>query len=339
MTNNAIAKILKDIQSKGMVATTLTDPDSPCHVSERISSGCVALDAIMGGGFPVGRVTEIYGDPSSGKSLIAAVAAGLAQQSHAIVAYEDTETTVSQEMMSVLGVDVDNLIYDSADTIEEVFNFFDLMVDSRNKNAADDLLFLIWDSVAATSIQLEMDKDTGSSVMGRHALYMSQGLRKFTHVIANQRVCCLILNQVRQKIGIMFGDSTATFGGKALEFHSSVRVKLDLAGKIRTTDKKHVIGMMTVATCTKNKTSMPFRQAKLPIFFGSGIDDAMATFYYMKDNNLMKSSGANYTIQLVDGELTFTKKQWRKVFDDYYQNITDLVLSDNPELDGSSAEM
>lgn len=338
--NNQIKQILGDLKKSNIQATTLTGDDSPCVVKEWLSTGCLVLDAIMGKGLPVGRMTEMFGDPSSGKSLIGAQVAALAQANDIIVGYEDTESAVSKDMMKMLGVDVDNLIYDSADTVEGVFKFFETTLESKIAHAKDQMLLLIWDSVAATSVEQEMANEYGKASMGRHAQIISQSLRKFTRQIARERVCVLFLNQTRQKIGVMFGDDTTTFGGNAIPFHASVRVKLDLSSKIKVDAKKgkKIIGMYTRATVVKSKVSMPFKQVMLPIHFGHGIDDALATYMYLQDNDLIKVAGQSSIIQVNNEEIKFKRKEWPGLFEELYNGISELVFGLNDDMSGELAD-
>lgn len=314
----------------------LSAETSPCVVSDWFSSGCVVLDKILGSGFPVGRIVEIYGDPSSGKSLIAAQVAAMAQQAGAIVAYEDTETAVSVSMMQELGVNVDELIYASHTTVEEVFTFFEETITAKQSVDPNSLLLLIWDSVAATSAQFELDSEYGKATMGRHAQLISQGLRKISHIMAPYNVCFLVLNQTREKIGVMFGDNETTFGGKAVSFYASIRVSLNLSTKIKVAAKhgKKVIGIHSRAVVTKNKVASPYREALLPIYFGHGIDDAFTSFYYLSDNDYIKSSGSWYIINLNGEEQRFQKKGWREFYDANYDAIADMIMSEEEVLDG-----
>jgi len=227
------ADIYKDLVKKKLDVSMLSNEDSPCVVSEWLSTGCLVLDRIMGGGLPVGRLVEIYGDQATGKSLIASQVAAEAQRQNHVVAYADTETAVSLEIMGAVGVDVDNLIYAAPDTIEEVFTFFESCIVSKRERYPNDLMVIIWDSVAGTSAEREMESEYGKAMMGRRATLISQAMRKMIRQISKDRVCALFLNQTRQKIGVMFGDSTTTFGGKALGFFSSVRIQLKLADVIR----------------------------------------------------------------------------------------------------------
>jgi recombination protein RecA len=312
----------------------LSDDDSPCVVNAFMPTGCLVLDAIMGKGLPVGRLTEMFGDPSSGKSLIAAQTVALAQQSGIICGYVDTETAVSIDMMKMLGVDVGNLIYYSPDTIEEVFEFFETVAELKDKKFPDTDMLLVWDSVAATSDEYEMTHEYGKATMASHARIISQSLRKFTRILSDQRICALFLNQTRQKIGVMFGDDTSTFGGKAIPFHSSVRVQLDLSSKIKSdkakNGKKRILGMLTRATVVKNKMAKPFRSATFPIYFGEGIDDPAATWLYLKDADLLRQEGRSYILSLGDEDIELSRADWPDFYREEYAAIAELVLAYDP---------
>jgi recombination protein RecA len=325
------ADIIKDLRKKKIDVSSLSDEDSPCKVSSWLSTGCITLDSIMGGGLPLGRIVEIYGDPSSGKSLIAAQAAAIAQEDGVIVAYADTETAVSIEMMEMLGVNVDELIYASPDTVEDVFTFFEETMNSRLENAPDSKLLLIWDSIAATSSDTEMENEYGKATMGIHARLISQGLRKMARIISKDKVAVLLMNQTRQKLGVMFGDDKATFGGKAVSFHSSIRVQLDISKKIvipKANKKgKKVIGMNTRAVCVKNKLHIPFQDVVLPIYFGHGVDDALSAFYYLEDHDLITSHGPSKHMDLEGKTLKFQKTSWSDIFDKNYDQIADIIMN------------
>ena len=322
------ADIYKDLVKKKLDVSMLSNEDSPCVVSEWLSTGCLVLDRIMGGGLPVGRLVEIYGDQATGKSLIASQVAAEAQRQNHVVAYADTETAVSLEIMRAVGVDVDNLIYAAPDTIEEVFTFFESCIVSKRERYPNDLMVIIWDSVAGTSAEREMESEYGKAMMGRHANLISQAMRKMIRQISKDRVCALFLNQTRQKIGVMFGDSTTTFGGKALGFFSSVRIQLKLADVIRipgkNPKKKKAIGVHARAIVTKNKVAWPFMEATLPIYFGFGIDDAEATLTYLLDNGVVADKGGFITI----GADKIRKSKWGDYYEQNYDVISDLVKED-----------
>ncbi len=318
--------ILSDLKSKKLSVMFLDDDDSPCVVSEWISTGCLALDAIMGGGLPVGRLVEIFGDPSTGKSLIASQVAAIAQQMDATVLYIDTETAVSKDMMAEVGVDVSKLLYASPDTVEEVFTIMDQAIESKTTLDPEGLLVIIWDSISATSIKQEMDAEYGKATMGRHAALISQGLRKITRKIAKCSVVFLAINQTREKIGIMFGDNTATFGGKAVSFHSSIRIHLHMKDKIKDPDK-HIIGINVKAVVEKNKLAVPYRETILPIYFGHGIDDSRASLAILKETGIIEKNGSWFVISIDGKEHKFNfTGDWDKLYDKQYDDIEQIVM-------------
>jgi len=328
-----LKEIIKDLEKKKIDVHLLSDEASPCVVTEWISTGCLVLDKIMGNGLPVGRMTEIYGDQSTGKSLIAAQVATVAQQEGHIVAYADTETAVSMDIMKAVGVDPDKLIYAAPDTVEEVFEFFETCIESKRLHYPKELMVIIWDSIAGTSIELEMESEYGKSMYGSHARLISQAMRKITRQFSKDRICALFLNQTREKIGVMFGDKTATFGGKAIGFHASVRVQLKMSGKLKIARK--VIGVETKAIVVKNKVAVPYQEAILPIYFGHGIDDAWATLNYLEYNEVISKAGQYYTATIKGEELKFKKNEWPALFEDNYDIISNMVFEEGgSELDG-----
>jgi recombination protein RecA len=318
------------MRKKEMEVSLLSDDTSPCTVSSFVSTGCVALDVIMGGGLPVGRMTEMFGDPSSGKSLIAAQMAAVTQEDGGIVAYADTETAVSKAMMHKVGVNVDELIYASPDTVDEVFKFFDYALELKMKMAPEAFLLMIWDSVAATSSSAEMDKDYGDVGYLTHARVISQALRKITRKISKEKTGMLFLNQTRDKLGVMFGEKTATFGGKAISFHASVRVQLSLANKLKVIDgkRKRIVGMNTRAVVVKNKVAAPFKETILPIYFGDGIDDPLASYLWLKDNGFITTSGSSQTLELPEYEpIKFSKNAWNGIYDSSFDAIAETMMA------------
>jgi recombination protein RecA len=322
--NPELDNIMKSLKkNKKFDVSLLSDEDSPCIVSDWLSTGCLALDTIMGGGLPFGRMTEIFGDNSTGKSLIADQCAAIAQGEGITVVLADTESAVSLEMMKAVGVNVDELIYSAPDTIEEVFELFQNAVEAKALASKDSKMLLIWDSVAATSSDLEMISEYGKASMGRHAALISQAMRKFTRIVAKENVAVLFLNQTREKVGVMFGDNVTTFGGKAIGFHASIRIQLKMGRKIKEGGK--IVGIETRAQVVKNKLAVPYMCASLPIFFGHGIDDDLASFYYLKDAKLLVSSGAWYTCEGIEDK--FQLKNWSEVYDKNYEAISTLISS------------
>ncbi len=329
MKESVAAELTKGLVAADLDVSLLSSETSPCVVTEWLSSGCVALDRILGGGFPVGRMTEIYGDTSTGKSLIVAQVAAAAQEDGHIVMIADSESAVSLPIMDAVGVDIDNLIYSNPDTVEEVFEQFDKAIELKAKKYPDALLVIIWDSVASTSVEQEMDADYGKAFMGRHAGVISQAMRKIIRKVSSHRICMIFVNQTRKKIGVMYGDDETTFGGKAIHFHASIRLRLKLGKKIilKSKKKKKVIGIETKGSVVKNKVAEPFHEATLPIYFGHGIDDALAALYWLQDNDIVNKASWMH-IELGGEEIKFQKSGWRKIFNKHYDEIWDIIMED-----------
>lgn len=325
-------KIVAAMRKKKMDVSILSDDDSPCTVSSYIPTGCLALDAIIGGGLPVGRMTEMFGDPSSGKSLIAAQIAAIAQEEGNIVAYADTETAVSKAMMEKVGVNVGELIYASPDTVSDVFDFFDYALDMKAQIDPEAMLLMVWDSIAATSSKAEMERDYGDVGYTTQSREISQSLRKITRKISKMNAVMLFLNQTRTKIGVMYGDKTATFGGKAVSFHASVRIELSLANKLKVVSgkRKRIVGMNTRATIVKNKVAVPFKSCILPIYFGDGVDDAMASYIWLREAGHIEGTTA-MQLHLTDKTVNFKKSQWNAVYDKYFNNIAEVMLAQDDD--------
>ena len=323
----SVRDLIKELNRKSKLKiTALSDDTSPCIIHEVMSTGCLPLDAVLGGGLPVGRITEIYGDEATGKSLIAAQVAAIAQQEGHIVLYIDTESAVSLDIMKEVGVNTEELMYTVPETIDGAQGVFQLMENAIDREGLKDkLLVIIWDTIAATSSIREMEGDYGRATMGQHALLISQGLRKISPRISKNRVCALFVNQTRVKLGIMFGDNVATFGGKAVAFYSSVRIELTGGKKIK--KGKQVIGIENMARIVKNKVAMPFGIVTLPIYFGHGINDALASFEYLKTGGYLNQAGAWYTFNGVK----FQRKNWPEVFDENFDAVADVILGEDVE--------
>ena len=326
------AKIAKAMKAKQMEVTLFSSPDSLAHVTEYMSSGSIVLDRVLGQGWPVGRISEVYGDTSTGKSLIAAQTAAYAQEEGDIVFMLDSESAAGATIMEAVGVDMDELIYSAPDTVEEVFQQMDAAIELKRKLYPDDRMLLIWDSIAATSSKAEMVKTPGDLGYTTHARVISQEMRRMSREISKERICALFLNQIRENIGVMFGDKETTFGGKAVRFHSSIRLELKSGKKIKATigKKQRVIGIHTRATTTKNKVFAPFQDAELPIYFGHGIDDAEASRLWLEEFGLAKTKKGNAwrTLELASGEIKYQANTWNAVFDKYFDEIVDLIFMD-----------
>lgn len=276
-TDELIKALNKEHGEGEKIAYNLERDDAPTNVHRWISTGIRQLDYIVAnranGGLPEGRIIEIFGPPSIGKSHIAIQIAKSTQRMGGIVVYIDSENATSVENLKLLGVDVGkNFIYADAVCTEKVFSLAESIITKTRSLKKDIPVTIIWDSVAATSPKAEILGDYDKDSIGLQARALSKGFRKITQVVGHNRVSLIVLNQTRTAIGQMFGDNQVPSGGKAIPFHASVRIKLG-AGKPIENTKGETVGIHVNAKTIKNKVSPPFRKCEFQIHFGVGIKE------------------------------------------------------------------
>jgi len=303
----AMSKIEKDF-GKGSI---MKMGDEKIENVDVIPTGSIALNAALGvGGYPKGRIIEIYGPESSGKTTLAIHAIAEAQKAGGIAAFIDAEHAFDRFYAAKLGVDIDNLYISQPDNGEQALEIADQLI----RSSAIDILVV--DSVAALTPKKEIEGDMGDSAVGLHARLMSQALRKLTGTISKTNTTCIFINQLREKIGVMFGNPETTTGGNALKFYASVR--LDIRKVTTLKDGDQPIGNQVRVKVVKNKVAPPFRKAEFEITFGEGISKIGEIVDLATEHNIIKKSGSWFSYE--DSKLG----QGR--------DAVKALLKDNPEL-------
>ena len=305
--NQALGKIEKEF-GKGSVMKL---GEATSMAIDVISTGSIGLDIAVGiGGLPKGRIIEVYGPESSGKTTVALHTVAEAQKQGGIAAFIDAEHALDPVYAKALGVDIDNLIISQPDTGEQALEIAEALI----RSGAIDIIVV--DSVAALVPRAEIEGDMGDSHVGLQARLMSQALRKLTGSIKKSNCVAIFINQLREKVGIMFGNPETTTGGRALKFYSSVRLDVRKIDTIKQGDK--VLGSRTRVKVVKNKVAPPFKQAEFDIMYGEGISKVGDLLDIASDIDIVKKSGAWYSYN--DTELGQGRENVKK------------FLQDNPDL-------
>ena len=303
----AMSKIEKDF-GKGSIMKL---GDEHVENVEVISSGSIGLNAALGvGGYPKGRIIEIYGPESSGKTTLAIHAIAEAQKAGGIAAFIDAEHAFDRFYAAKLGVDTDNLWISQPDNGEQALQIADQLISS----SAIDILVI--DSVAALTPKKEIDGEMGDNVVGLQARLMSQALRKLTSTISKTKTTCIFINQLREKIGVMFGNPETTTGGNALKFYSSVRLDIRRVSSIK--DGDEVIGNLVRVKVVKNKVAPPFRKCEFEITFGEGVSKVGEIVDLGVEYGIIQKSGSWFSYE--SNRLAQGRDAVKK------------LLQDNPEL-------
>jgi len=291
-----------------------------------ISSGSIGVDYALGvGGFPKGRVVEIFGPESSGKTTLAIHAIAEAQKVGGIAAFIDAEHAFDRFYAQKLGVDVENLLISQPDNGEQALEIVDQLI----RSGAIDIIVV--DSVAALTPKAEIEGDMGDSRMGLQARLMSQALRKLTAIIGRTNTCVVFINQLRDKIGIMFGNPETTTGGNALKFYATIRVDVRKIGQIK--NGEEVIGNRTRVKIVKNKVSPPFRKAEFDLMFGEGISKYGEVLDIASEIGIVKKSGAWFSYEETKlGQGRENVKQLISENPELYEKIKAKVINSMSEL-------
>lgn len=304
---NQALKLIEKEYGKGSVMKLGAEPEK----IEAISSGSISLDKALGvGGYPKGRIIEIYGPESSGKTTFALHAIANAQKNGGFAAFIDAEHALDPTYAHALGVDIENLVLSQPDNGEQALEIAEALIKSGSIDV------LVVDSVAALVPEAELNGDMGDSHVGLHARLMSQAMRKLSGIISKTKCVAIFINQIREKVGVMFGNPETTTGGRALKFYSSVRLEIRRGEQIK--DGTSAIGNRTTIKVVKNKVAPPFRTCEVEIIYGQGISHLGEIVDLATEMGLIEKSGSWFSY---NGEKI---GQGREKVKDYLKNHEDI---------------
>lgn len=316
----------KKFKSAHKVAFFLDGEEAtPTDLDEWVSTGSATLDLAISnrpnGGLPVGRITEITGLEGSGKSLLAAHAIADTQKKGGLGVYIDTENAMNQDFLMAIGVDIKKMLYVPLETVEDIFEAIDSIIESVRSSDKKKLVTIVVDSVAGASTKVEISADYDQAGYAtQKAIIISKAMRKVTNLIGRERISLIFTNQLRTRLGVSFGDPWTTSGGKAIAFHSSCRLRLKQMGQLKSKigGVDQVVGIKTRAQVIKNRMGPPLRSVDYDIYFDSGIDQYGSWLQMMKTYKLVGQSGAWYTYvdKSTGEEIKFQAKNFEELLEE-----------------------
>jgi len=316
LIDEVVTEVENHMGSKSLVCS---GNETVADVSDWISTGSSVLDKVIGKGIPVGRIVEIFGPESTGKTTLGFNVLRETQNLGGVAMMIDTEVSYDKNRAESLGLDVGKLVYAQVDTMEEVFQAVELFSDKLREKNKDCLLTILWDSVSATSTKAEIESELGASHYGIQARILSQGFRMFRRKLARRKVTFLVVSQVRHGMGMFSPKWETTGGGMALKHHASVR--LELVGKQKLQSGTKVVGVQVRARTVKNKVYSPFRECQLVIDFSTGIDNVLTSFINLVQRKVIENRA---------GWCYYKNKKYRskdleKYFRDHEEELNRLV--------------